>query len=121
MGLKRDKELPNVPLATDLARTDEDRQVLKLYSTAPSFGYPMLTGQSVPHERVALLRKAFRDTMRDPTFLKEAKKARFEVAPVYGEDLQQSVEAFLKYPPAIVAKAKAMLAKKSKKKKKKKH
>jgi tripartite-type tricarboxylate transporter receptor subunit TctC len=98
-----------VPLATDLAKTDEDRKVLKLFSTASALGYPMLTGQSVPADRVAILRQAFRETMGDPVFMKEAEKSRIDIVPMYGEEVQKAVEELLNYSPEIVAKAKAAM------------
>ncbi len=109
VGLAPEKELPNVPLATDLAKTDEDRKVLRLFSTASALGYPMLTGQKVAAARVAILRRAFRDTMGDPVFKKEAEKSRIDIVPMYGEEVQKAVEELLNYSPAIVAKAKAAM------------
>ncbi len=109
IGLTPDKELPQIPLAINLAKTGEDRQVLKLFSTASALGYPILTGQHVPQERVHILRQAFHETMKDPAFLKDARKERVHIAPMYGEELQQAVDELLHYPPAVVAKAKAAM------------
>jgi tripartite-type tricarboxylate transporter receptor subunit TctC len=116
IGLKRDKNLPNVPLATDLAKTDEQRQILKLFSTAAALGRPLIVGPGVPANRVAILRNAFRRTMKDPKFLKDAKKSHISVAPAFGEDLQALVAQLLKYSPAVVAKAKKAMKRKGNKK-----
>lgn len=112
VGLKAEKDLPKVPLALDLAKDKEQRQVLQLFSTASALGYPELTGPGVPAGRVAILRKAFRDTMSDPRFLADAKKARVHIAPVYGEELQKLVNQLVTYSPSVVAKAKKAMKRK---------
>jgi tripartite-type tricarboxylate transporter receptor subunit TctC len=111
-ALKAEKDLPNVPLAIDLAKTDEQRQILRLFSTAPTLGYPLLTGPGVPADRVALLRHAFRRTMGDPRFLADAKRSGVHVAPTYGEELQELAQQLVNYSPAIVAKAKKAMKRK---------
>jgi hypothetical protein len=59
MGRKRDPLLPDVPLVTELAKTDEQRQILALISSPTMLGQPYLTPPGVPADRVATLRKAF--------------------------------------------------------------
>ena len=106
VGLQRDPALPNVPLALELAQNDEQRQILRLFSTTPALGNPLLVGQNVPLERVKILRDAFRLTMSDPVFIKDAETARIEVTPIFGEELQKMIVEFLNYSPAVVEKAK---------------
>jgi tripartite-type tricarboxylate transporter receptor subunit TctC len=106
IGLARDPEYPDVPLLTDLARSDEDRQVLKLFSTDVVIGRPFVTSPGVPVERVALLRKAFDEMMIDPAYLDDAKKAALDVTPVAGASIQTIVADLVHTPADIVAKAK---------------
>ena len=106
IGPKKEPDLPDVPLLTDLARNDEERMILSTFSASIAVGRPILTTPGVPADRVAALRKAFRETMADPAFLAEAEKARFDVSPIYGEELQQIIVEFLNTPPATVAKVK---------------
>jgi tripartite-type tricarboxylate transporter receptor subunit TctC len=106
VGLERDPDFPDVPLLTDLARTDEDRQILKLFSIDVVFGRPFVTTPGVPPERVALLRKAFDEMMVDPAYLEDSKKAALDVEPVAGAKVQAAVVDLIHTPPEIVAKAK---------------
>ena len=68
VGLKRESDLPDVPLLSELGKTAEDRQVLEVISADVAVGRPILTTPDVAPERVAALRKAFDDTMADKAF-----------------------------------------------------
>jgi tripartite-type tricarboxylate transporter receptor subunit TctC len=105
VGLERDPDFPDVPLLTDLAKTDEDRQILKLFSTDVVFGRPFVTAPGVPPERVALLRKAFEEMMADPAYLEDSRQAALDVTPVSGAKVQAAVADLVHTPAEIVAKA----------------
>jgi tripartite-type tricarboxylate transporter receptor subunit TctC len=112
IGLERDPEFPDLPLLTDFAKSDDDRQVLKLFSTDVVIGRPFVTSPGVPAERVALLRKAFDEMLRDPAYLEDSKKASLDVTPIAGARVQAIVADLVHAPADIVAKAKlAMEAK----------
>ncbi|MGE5538031.1 MAG: Bug family tripartite tricarboxylate transporter substrate binding protein [Gemmatimonas sp.] len=110
IGLAKAGDLPEVPLALDLAKTDEQRRIVELFSSTVAIGRPLVTGPRVPADRVALLRGAFRATMSDRQFLDEAAKTGYEVAPIYGEDLQALIEHLMTTPPDIAAKAQQAIA-----------
>lgn len=105
MGLARDKDLKDVPLMTELAKSDEQRMILGLFSDSVALGRPLIFGPGVPADRVTLLREAFRKTMSDPEFLAEAEKANYDVSPIYGEELQTIVGRMLATPPLVAEKA----------------
>jgi tripartite-type tricarboxylate transporter receptor subunit TctC len=109
VGLERDPEFPNVPLMLEFAKTDSDRQLLKFFSTDVVIGRPFVTSPGVPAERVALLRKAFDDMLKDPEFLADAEKSKLDVGPVGGAKLQQIVADFAGTPADIIAKAKVAM------------
>jgi tripartite-type tricarboxylate transporter receptor subunit TctC len=106
VGLERDPEYPNLPLMSDFAKSDSDRQILKLFSTDVVIGRPFVTSPGVPAERVALLRKAFADMMKDPAFLKDAATAGLDVTAVDGVRIQKIVADLVATPADVVAKAK---------------
>ena len=106
VGLERDPEFNSVPLMVDLAKNDEERQILKLFSADVVIGRPFLTAPGVPADRVAILRKAFVDLTKDPDFLKESAQANLDVSLVEGEKIQKMVEDLINTPPDVVAKAK---------------
>ncbi len=106
IGLERDPEFADVPLMSEFAKNEEDRQVLKLFSTDVLIGRPFVTSPGVPAERVAMLRKAFDELMRDSEFLADCKRAGLDVTPVSGLKLQQIVSDLVHTPDDLVAKAK---------------
>jgi tripartite-type tricarboxylate transporter receptor subunit TctC len=106
VGLNPSRELADVPQMLRLAKNDEQRQILELYSAPITLGRPLFVGPDVPAGRIAILRTAFRQTMSDPAFLGDARKLNYDVDPVWGEDLQAIVARMLATPAAIVAKAK---------------
>jgi tripartite-type tricarboxylate transporter receptor subunit TctC len=103
------RDLPNVPSLEDLARNDEERQLVQLLGSAEQLGRPLVTTPGVPAARLAALRKAFDETMTDPAFLEDAKKGHVEVDPVTGRELQDIVAKVMKTPPAVLARAKSFL------------
>jgi tripartite-type tricarboxylate transporter receptor subunit TctC len=109
-SLAKHRDLPDVPLVTDLARTDEQRQILRLIFGRQVMGRPYVAPAGVPKDRADALRKAFMDTMNDKEFLADVAKARFEIAAVSGDKLQAMVlDIYKSTPPAVAAKALAMV------------
>lgn len=110
LGLSKHPDLPNVPLITDLAQTDEQRQIFKLIFARQELARPFLAPPGVPADRLKVLRKAFMDTVRDPEFLADAARQKMEVNPVPGERVQELVEGvYGSTPPEVAKKAAAML------------
>jgi tripartite-type tricarboxylate transporter receptor subunit TctC len=109
LGAKRDPAMPDVPLATELAKNNEQRAILMMVSAPQALGQPYLAPPGVPHDRVALLRKAFISTLNDKKFLADAAKSKFDIAPIDGEEIATIVKDTLSQPPAVVAKAKAAM------------
>jgi hypothetical protein len=102
IGLRKEPELPDVPLLFELGKSEEDKAALRLLSAPVAIGRPLFTTPDVPKERVELLRRAFDATMKDPAFLDEAKKQNLDIAPSTGEELQKVVADILATPkPAI--------------------
>jgi tripartite-type tricarboxylate transporter receptor subunit TctC len=102
-------DLPNVPLVTELATTDEDRGLLELVFSRQVIGRPFIAPPGLDPETVQLLRKAFDDTMKDPAFLAEMEKANLEVNPIPGKDVQELIARLFKTPPAVLERAKAII------------
>jgi tripartite-type tricarboxylate transporter receptor subunit TctC len=105
LSLQKHPDLPDVPLITDLAKTDEQRAILRLIFARQPLGRPFLAPPEVPQDRVDALRKAFMATMKDKEFLAEADKALLEITPVSGEEVQRLVGEIYKTPPDIVKQA----------------
>jgi len=94
--------MPDVPLIMDFVKTEEQRGVMRLVFARQVMGRPFLAPPGVPAERIALLRKAFMDTLNDKSFLAEADKLKLEITPVSGERVQELVAEVYRTPPDIV-------------------
>jgi tripartite-type tricarboxylate transporter receptor subunit TctC len=106
IGLRRDPDLPNVPLLIELAENAEQRAILEFITKCAIVGRPFAVGSAVPKDRVEILRRAFDRTVVDPDFLAEAERMRAEISPVNGEELQQLISDIVNAPADIRAKAK---------------
>lgn len=98
-------ELKGVPSALDYAVSAEAREVMEFLISRQFIGRPFVAPPGTPKDRVAALRKAFVDTMNDPAFLADAKKARLEVNWITGERAQAHVAKMMATPKHIQDKA----------------
>lgn len=98
VGLEKEADLPNVPLLRDLARNAQEKQILDFMSTAVAIGRPVATTPGVPAQRVAALRQAFDDTLRDPDFIADAARERLEIRAMRGGALADLVRAVIETP-----------------------
>ncbi len=103
LTLKGLPEIGNVPVVIDLAKNPKDKAVLELIFARQALGRPYVMPPDVPADRLAAIRKAFMATARDPKFVAQMKKLRFNVSPVSGEEMQNIIIKIYKTPPDIVA------------------
>lgn len=110
LGPKPHAELPKVPLAMNLAKTDEGRKLIQAVAQAHGAAVrPYVLPPGAPKERVEILRKALMETLKDPELLQEAAKARLEINPGSGEELERNVKELLRLEPAVAARLKEIL------------
>jgi tripartite-type tricarboxylate transporter receptor subunit TctC len=109
VGAKRDRNTPDAPLMTELAKTDEERQVLRLISSPSALGKPYAAPPGLLADRVAVLRTAFMATMQDKAFAAEMKRLNVEFNPISGVEVQQIVNDTVQSPPALIQQAKALM------------
>jgi tripartite-type tricarboxylate transporter receptor subunit TctC len=108
-GLNKHRELPDVPLIFDAAKSDADRDALKLVIARLEYGRPFFMPPNVPAERVAAVRRAFDSTMKDPAYLEETGKLQIDVDPLTGEEVAALVEQVSRTPPETVARVRNAL------------
>jgi tripartite-type tricarboxylate transporter receptor subunit TctC len=109
LALQKHPDLPDIPFIIDLAKNDEERQILRLIFARQVMGRPFVAPPNVPRERAAALRKAFMDTMQDKDFLADAEKAKMEITPVSGEEIEKLVKEIYATPSALTQKAASFL------------
>jgi len=103
-------DLPTVPLAISLAKSDEARRLIKLgIQDAAAYARPFVLPPGTPKERVQTLRQAFQETLKDKAFLADTEKAKLMLDPVTGEELEKMVAELFTLDPAFLAKLKGIL------------
>jgi tripartite-type tricarboxylate transporter receptor subunit TctC len=108
--LKSHPELKQIPVAYDLAKTDEAKQLLAtvLRANSPTVR-PFMAPPGTPDDRVRILRKAFMDTWKDPELVAEAKKANLDINPDDGAGLEANIKEMFKLDKPQIAKLKEIL------------
>ena len=104
VGLKKELDLPDVPLLTDLATDDETREIFMFFSRVVAISRAIVTSPGVPPERVEALRRAFDATMKDPQFIAAVEKANAEISPMTGEEVQRTVVDTINTPKPLLEK-----------------
>jgi len=107
---KSHPELTNIPLSINYAKTDEARKLIQalVHSVGPA-ARPYVLPPGTPKDRVQILRKAFVDTMKDSEFLADARKAKLDVNPLDGAELEKNVREVFNLDPKLIPRAKEML------------
>jgi len=98
-------DLPNVPLASDLTKTTEQRQILDFAVASEVLARPFVAPPGIPADRKAVLVAAFAATLKDPAFLADAKKTLIDIDPVSATEAQAVVAYLYGLPKDVVAKA----------------
>ena len=109
-NLKPHPEVPNVPWAVNLAKTEDSKKMILTSARVNGLlnrFYVLSPG--TPKSRVALIRKAFMDTMKDPEFLADTQKAKLDLDAIDGAEIEKQVRELFKLEPTLVAKMKEVL------------
>ncbi|MFL4984597.1 MAG: hypothetical protein ACJ8EN_13495, partial [Xanthobacteraceae bacterium] len=83
-----------------------NRAIMELIYSSETFGRPYMMAPGVPADRVAALRKAFMQTLKDTEAATEAQKIGLDLDPISGEELQALAEKIYATPAAIIERAK---------------
>lgn len=111
LGLQRIPELPDTPSVMEIAKSDEQSQMLKVIM-APNFaGRPFFAPPEIPADRKLALRQAFDAVVKEPVLIEDAKKQRLEIAPASGQAVEDLVKSVYATPPAMIEKVKQVVAK----------
>ncbi|HEY4136233.1 MAG TPA: hypothetical protein VGO34_13585 [Alphaproteobacteria bacterium] len=102
LALKKHPDIPEVPLVTDLAPTPEAKAILELGLASPLMGRPFMAPPNLPEGRLQVLRTAFDAMLKDKGFLDEAAKAKLEIIPMSGQEIDALLQKAYASPPAIV-------------------
>ncbi|MBI4529084.1 MAG: hypothetical protein HY695_35250 [Deltaproteobacteria bacterium] len=94
-----DPEVKDLPLIPDVIKGEDSLSAYRAWGASYDFQRPFSVPPGTPKERLQLLRKAFAGTMKDPEFIAEAKKSKFEATYVSGEQVEKYVDQILSMTP----------------------
>ncbi|MCD6073267.1 MAG: tripartite tricarboxylate transporter family receptor, partial [Rhodospirillales bacterium] len=102
LSTKRSADMPNTPLLSEFARNDEEKQILTFVQS----GIEDRAFVAPPGVPADALSKAYMDTIKDPKFVEETSRAKFDVTYVSGKEIQEFVGTMMKMKPETVEKLK---------------
>jgi len=107
----RDRTVPYFGDATPmytLLKSEDQKKVADVVFRQTELARPLAAPPGTPADRVAALRKAMLDTLKDPAMVADAAKLQVDFDPVPGEETKQMFAAFYNTPPALVQQAAKM-------------
>ena len=108
LGLRGSPELAGIPTIMDMAKTEQQRRILKLILSRQELAYSFAAPPELPDDRTKALRTAFDLTMKDRDFLAEAEKIGVEVAGMTGGEVERMMKELYETPADLVAEARRM-------------
>jgi hypothetical protein len=105
-GLRKHADLAKVPLVTDLTNDTDIKKLLEVQFTAFEMGRPYFLAEGIPADRVAALRTAFDQAMKDKELLADAQKQKLEINPMTGQEMQKTLAGVYATPKALVERLK---------------
>src|SRR5262245_9190591 len=109
MGMKPHADIKGVPMAIDLAKTPDDRRLMEVVFAKFGMSRPFMAPPDLPQERLAVLRRAFDATLKDPVVLAEAQRLGMELNPVSGEEVAALVTKMMNTPGMLAERAREVL------------
>ena len=104
-GLKRNRELQNVPLMQELVEDPMAKRVIEFASAGAMIGRALVAPPNIPADRIDYLRATFDKMVADPAMIEMANKRALELDPTPGKVVQGYSDAIVKTPPDVVEKA----------------
>jgi tripartite-type tricarboxylate transporter receptor subunit TctC len=96
---------PDIPSIFDRIKNDRDRQIVALLLSGTEFGRPYTFPPDVPADRLAAVRQAFADTVKDTEFLAAADKQKLDMTYIPPDAMEKQVEALYALPKDILDRA----------------
>jgi tripartite-type tricarboxylate transporter receptor subunit TctC len=105
---RKHPDLPDIPVALDIARSDQDRRLFELMMSPLEAGRPFAVPLGTPTDRIAALRAAFEAVAKDASFQAEVKARGGSVELMPGGDVQALVDQLYQTPKELIARARGV-------------
>lgn len=109
VGTRKHPVFGRAPLILDLAKTEEQRQIMRFVVGPLEISRPLAAPPGVPADRVAALKAAVWKAATSQEMKADAVKLNFILDPMTGEDTEAALRAAVDQPKEIVQRAKAAI------------
>jgi tripartite-type tricarboxylate transporter receptor subunit TctC len=103
------ERLPEMPesalFINDLAKTREQTDLLNFLDAENEIGRVVIMSRQVEADRIAIIRRAFNETMKDSDFVDDMKTQRLPVNPMSGDEAEQIIVGITNASPQIIEEA----------------
>ena len=110
LSLTKHPDLPDVPTIMELAKTDAQREILRLLFAQSAMGRVLFAPPGLPKAMVEAHRQAFDRMLADKEFLADVERSRLEISgPMSGLEVADLVTDLYKSSPDRIKEAAALL------------
>ena len=102
-------EYPDVPSAFHYAKRPEQRQLLHFIFSSDRFVRPYVFPPNVPPDRIAIMRRALVDTLKDPDLMAEAAKSDTDMSYQPPDGLSALVGELYSASPDLMERVKTLV------------
>lgn len=102
IGIDKEPELGATPLLSDLVKSEDDRKAVAVISLPTAIGYAHWMAPGIPADRLAALRKAYMDALKDPLLLEEAVKLQLLIAPKSSAEIETLMDQAFATPKTVL-------------------
>lgn len=106
---RKQADLKGIPHVDDYAKSESDRQTYGLIFGVQALGRIFLSPPGTPEARRNALRTALLAAMKDPQFMADAMKAKIDISPMTGAEVEQLIARLSSASPAIVERVKQVV------------
>jgi hypothetical protein len=104
-AIQKEADIPDVPLALDIAKTEDQKQVLKVFLYGQEMARPFAAPPGIPADRKAALISAFDKMLKDPEFLGEIKKLNLDLNPISASAIDSMLKELYATPKNVLERA----------------
>ena len=112
-GRRRDARLGDVPTLYELMDKQKTPDALRRMATvvlsSGGFGRPMVAPPGISADMARTIRDGYAKMLKDPEFIAEVKKRRYDLEPVSWEEMQSLAKEVTSQPPEVVERVKRIL------------
>jgi tripartite-type tricarboxylate transporter receptor subunit TctC len=108
-GLRRDRELPDVPLMQELVSDPAKKKVIEFASAGAAIGRALITPPNTPADKLAALREAFDKMIADKDFLADAARRQIVIDADPGAAVDKVAQDIAAAPKELIDAASAAM------------